>query len=137
MSPWCHTMMSLVLFPRNTCDQFFEDIFTLFLNGSKNAQGLCWFYSIKSFKAHVQIHSRFALISFLLMPLRILILMIIDLSFGETKRVTIFLALWFCTFLTFIKRSYLSFALMKMFCYLCDVRTFSRIFSRKHSHKTH
>ena len=38
----------------------------------------------------MQIHSRFALISCILMPLRILILMIIDPSFGETKRITIF-----------------------------------------------
>jgi len=59
---------------------------------------------------------------------RILISYDFDPSFGETKRIKIIIYLWFCTFLSFIKRSYLSFALMDMLTYLCELRTFSWTF---------
>jgi len=106
-------------------DTSLMNLFTLFLNGLNSFKAIMMKSLFFCYHGPCAIMLWFVLISCLLMPLRILILMIIDPSFGETKRITIILDLWFYTFLTFIKRSCLSFALMKMFCYLCELRTFS------------
>ena len=118
-------------------DTSLMNLFTLFLNGLNSFKAIMMKSLFFCYHGPCAIMLWFVLISCLLMPLRILILMIIDPSFDETKRIAIILDLWPCTFLTFIKRSYLSFALMKMFCYLCEVRTFLRTFLLKHSNKTH
>jgi len=50
----CHMLMSRALFPRNTLWSILWRSFPLYSSmGRKNAQGFCWFYSIKSSKAHV------------------------------------------------------------------------------------